>query len=33
MTKKKNKIGINADFEKTDDNEPYGDYFKSLSTY
>ena len=29
--KKVNKIGINASFEKTDDNEPYGDYFKSLS--
>ena len=32
-TKKKvNKIGINANFEK-DDNEPYGDYFKSIKTY
>lgn len=29
--KKVNKIGINASFGKTDDNEPYGDYFKSLS--
>lgn len=29
--KKVNKIGINASFEKIDDNEPYGDYFKSLS--
>ena len=31
--KKKNKIGINADFEKSEDNEPYGDYFKSINTY
>ena len=31
-TKKKNKIGINANFEKSDDNEPYGDYFRSLKT-
>lgn len=31
--KKVNKIGINASFEKTDDNEPYGDYFKSLERY
>lgn len=28
-TKKKNKIGINANFEQTN-NEPYGDYFKSI---
>lgn len=32
-TKKKNKIGINLDFEQSDDSEPYGDYFKSLQTY
>ena len=31
--KKVNKIGINASFEKTDDNEPYGDYLKSLERY
>lgn len=31
--KKVNKIGVNANFEKTDDNEPYGDYFKSLQSY
>ena len=31
--KKVNKIGINASFEKTDNNEPYGDYFKSLERY
>ena len=30
--KKKNKIGINADFEQAED-EPYGDYFKSLERY
>lgn len=31
--KKVNKIGINADFSKYDDNEPYGDYFRSLERY
>lgn len=29
-TKRKNKIGINTNFEASTDSEPYGDYFKSL---
>ena len=29
--KKTNKIGINVNFEESEDNEPYGDYFKSLN--